>query len=173
LHYVIDVLRGSKEQRILTNEHDKLSVYKIGESYSKAQWLTIADKLLELDAIGIGEYRVYHLKERGIGILKGQEKISIREERLVIRKVQSKKKVTYFEDYEVEIFDKLRELRKAIATENKVPPYVIFSDKTLKEMSNSMPTNKIEMLNVHGVGEVKFKRYGQAFLKLIKEINNG
>jgi len=173
LHYVIDILRGSKEQRILTNEHNKLSVYKIGESYSKAQWLTIADKLLELDAIGIGEYRVYHLKERGVGILKGQEKVSIREERLVIKKVQSKKKVTYFEDYEVEIFDKLRELRKSIATENRVPPYVIFSDKTLKEMSNSMPTNKIEMLNVHGVGEVKFKRYGQAFLELIKEINNG
>jgi len=173
LHYIIDILRGSQEQRILTNEHDKLSVYNIGKHYSKTQWLTIADKLLELGAITVGEYRVYSLKERGISILKGQEKVSIPEERMVIRKVKVKKKVSYFEDYEVETFDKLRILRKEIATENRVPPYVIFSDKTLKELSNLMPTNKEEMLAVHGIGEVKFKRYGQAFLTLIEEINNG
>ena len=172
LHYIIDVLRGSQEQRILTNEHNKLSVYNIGKHYSKAQWLTVADKLLELDAIEIGEFRVYHLKEQGVSILKGKERIYIKEERLVIKKAKSKKKVTYFDEYEVEIFDKLRELRKTIATENRVPPYVIFSDKTLKELSNMMPTDKEEMLNIHGIGEVKFKRYGQAFLKLIEEINN-
>jgi ATP-dependent DNA helicase RecQ len=173
LHYVIDILRGSQEQRILTNQHDKLSVYNIGKSYSKAQWLTVADKLLEIGAIGMGEYRVYYLKERGVEILKGQESIYIREERLIVKTIKSKKKVTYFEDYEVEFFDKLRELRKIIATENRIPPYVVFSDKTLKELSNIMPSNKIEMLNVHGIGEVKFKRYGKKFLKLIEEINNG
>jgi len=172
LHYVVDVLRGSKEQRILSNEHNKLSVYGIGEHYSKAQWLTVADKLLELGAIGIGEYKVYHLLQRGINILKGQEKVSIRAERLVIQKAKTKKKVNYFDDYEVEIFDQLRELRKSIATENKVPPYIIFSDKTLKELSNLMPSNKEEMLNVHGIGEVKFERYGQAFLEKIEEIEN-
>ena len=171
LHYVIDVLRGSKEQRILTNGHDQLSVYGIGEHYTKAQWLSIADKLLELGAVGIGEYRVYYLTERGVGILKGQEDVTIREARLVVTKAK-KKKVEYFDDYEVEIFDKFRELRKAIATENKVPPYVVFSDKTLKELSNVMPTTKAEMLEVHGIGEVKFERYGQAFLELIEEIES-
>ncbi|HIO95440.1 MAG TPA: DNA helicase RecQ [Campylobacterales bacterium] len=172
IHYVIDVLRGSKEQRILTNTHDQLTVYGIGEHHSKAQWLTIADKLLELGAIGIGEYRVYYLTDRGVGILKGAELVSIREERMVVKKAKSKKKVTYFDDYEVEIFDKFRALRKEIATINKVPPYVVFSDKTLKELSNVMPSNKNEMLDVHGIGEVKFERYGEAFLVLIEEINN-
>jgi ATP-dependent DNA helicase RecQ len=172
LHYVIDVLRGSKEQRILSNTHDQLSVYGIGEKYTKAQWLSIADKLLELGAIGIGEYKVYHLLERGVNILKGQETVSIRQERLTIKKTSNKKKVEYFEDYEIDIFDQLRELRKTIATENKVPPYVIFSDKTLKDLSNSMPTTKAQMLEVHGIGEVKFQRYGEAFLRLIKEIEN-
>jgi len=171
MNYVIDVLRGSKEQRILANGHDTLSVYGIGEHYSKAQWLSIADKLLELGAIGIGEYRVYHLKERGIEILKGNEEVTIRESRLAVTKVK-KKKVEYFDDYEVETFDKFRALRKEIAMANKVPPYVVFSDKTLKELSNIMPTNKAEMLAVHGVGEVKFERYGQAFLELIEEIEN-
>ncbi len=172
LHYVIDVLRGSKEQRILSNTHDQLSVYGIGEKYTKAQWLSIADKLLELGAIGIGEYKVYHLLERGVNILKGQETVSIRQERLTIKKTSNKKKVEYFEDYEIDIFDQLRELRKTIATANKVPPYVIFSDKTLKDLSNSMPTTKAQMLEVHGIGEVKFQRYGEAFLRLIKEIEN-
>ena len=172
LHYVVDVLRGSKEQRILSNTHDKLSVYNIGEHYSKQQWLSIGDKLLELGAVGIGEFKVYHLTQRGIKILKGVEKVSIREERLTIQKVKAKKKVEYFDDYEVEIFDKLRGLRKAIATENKVPPYVVFSDKTLKELSNHMPTNKSGMLAIHGIGEVKFERYGEAFLELIEEIEN-
>ena len=172
IHYVIDVLRGSKEQRILTNGHDQLSVYGIGAEYSKAQWLTIADKLLELGAVAIGEYKVYNLSKRGVEILKGEEEVSIREERLTIKQAKTKKKVTYFDDYEVEIFDKLRELRKEIATTNKVPPYVVFSDKTLKEMSNSMPTTKIEMLQVHGVGEVKFERYGEQFIALIKEIEH-
>jgi len=172
LHYVIDVLRGSKEQRILSNAHNELSVYGIGANYSKAQWLTIADKLLELGAIGIGEYRVYHLLERGVTILKGQEEVSIRAKRLIIQKAKAKKKVNYFDDYEVETFDKLKELRKSIASENKIPPYIVFSDKTLKELSNIMPSNKEEMLNVHGIGEIKFERYGQAFLELIKEIEN-
>ncbi|NEW59985.1 DNA helicase RecQ [Sulfurovum sp. bin170] len=170
IHYVVDVIRGSKEQRILTNGHDQLSVYGIGENYSKPQWLSISDKLLELGAVGIGDYKVYYLTERGVNILKGGEEVSIREERLMVKKAKAKKKITYFDDYKVEIFDKLRVLRKEIATTSKVPPYVVFSDKTLKELSNVMPTNKAEMLEVHGVGEVKFERYGEAFLQLIAEI---
>ncbi len=170
MHYVIDVIRGSKEQRILTNGHDQLSVYGIGENYSKAQWLSISDKLLELGAVGIGEYKVYYLTSRGVDILKGGEAVTIREERLIIKKAKEKRKVSYFDDYEVEIFDQLRELRKSIATENKVPPYVVFSDKTLKELSNVMPTDKEGMLEIHGIGEVKFERYGEAFIELIEEI---
>ncbi|CAA6811476.1 MAG: ATP-dependent DNA helicase RecQ [uncultured Sulfurovum sp.] len=171
LLYVIDVLRKSKEQRILSNQHDKLSVYGIGENLSKTQWQTIGDKLLELGAIGIGEHKVFVLKERGIEILKGNEAVDIRASRLMIAKAK-KKKVDYFDDYEVDVFDKFRALRKEIALQNKVPPYVVFSDKTLKELSNIMPSNKAEMLEVHGIGQVKFERYGRAFLELIEEIEN-
>jgi len=172
MHYVVDVLRGSKEQRILNNSHNQLSVYGIGENYSKPQWLAISDKLLELGAVSIGDYKVYSLTSRGVSILKGEEKVTIRENRLILKKVKEKKKVTYFNDYEVDIFDKLRELRKEIATANGVPPYVVFSDKTLKEVSITMPSNKIEMLAVHGIGEVKFERYGTQFLEIIEEIRN-
>ena len=172
MQYVVDVLRGSKEQRIISNGHDTLSVYGIGEHYSKSQWLSIADKLLELNAVAIGDYKVYHLLERGANILKGDETVSIREERLSVKKAKVKKRVDYFDDYEVEIFDQFKTLRKEIATANKVPPYVVFSDKTLKELSNKMPNNKKGMLEIHGIGEVKFERYGKEFLELIEEIKN-
>ena len=171
IHYVIDILRQSRDKRLLANGHNQLSVYGVGMNYSKTQWLVIADRLLELEAVSIGEYKVYHLTAKGVLILKGEKRVFIRKDRLSINKAQIKKKISYFDEYEVEIFDKLRELRKEIAYANRVPPYVVFSDKTLKELSNSMPTTKEEMLQVHGIGEVKFERYGEAFIERIKEIS--
>ncbi len=167
LHYVIDVLKGSKEQRVLQNGHDTLSVYGIGEEYSKSQWLTIGDKLLELGAVEIGEFKVYRLTHFGIEVIKGAHQIDLKKERLTVQKAVSKKKVSYFDDYDVEMYDKLRNLRTKIATANNIPPYIVFSDKTLKDLSAKLPQSKEEMLAVHGIGEVKFERYGQEFLSLL------
>ncbi len=167
LHYVIDVLKGSKEQRVLQNGHDKLSVYGIGEEYSKSQWLTIGDKLLELGAVAIGEFKVYKLTPFGVEVIKGGHTVELKKERLAVQKAVPKKRVTYFDDYDVEMYDKLRELRTQIASEKGIPPYIVFSDKTLKDLSNKQPQSKEEMLEVHGIGEVKFERYGKAFLELL------
>ena len=168
LHYVVDILRESKEQRILQNRHNELSVYGIGKDLSKSQWLTIGDRLLELNAVSIGEFKVYHLTNFGIEILKGQHKVTINEERLSLKKQSKKLKSTIdTSDYNVDIFEKLRELRLEIAQRDGVPPYIVFSDKTLKELSVRKPTSKEEMLDTHGIGEVKFERYGEAFLELL------
>ncbi|RLA69272.1 MAG: DNA helicase RecQ [Epsilonproteobacteria bacterium] len=167
LHYVIDVLKGSKEQRVLQNGHDSLSVYGIGEEYSKNQWLTIGDKLLELGAVEIGEFKVYKLTAFGIEVIKGTHTIDLKKERLTVQKAESKKKVTYFDDYDVDTYDKLRDLRTQIASEKGIPPYIVFSDKTLKDLSNKQPQDKEEMLAVHGIGEVKFERYGKEFLEVL------
>ena len=167
LHYVIDVLRGSKEQRLLQNGHDALSVYGIGEEYSKSQWLTIGDKLLELGAVEIGEFKVYRLTSFGVEVLKGAHTIDLKKERLSVQKATPKRKVTYFDDYDAEVYDQLRDLRSQIASENGIPPYIVFSDKTLKDLSAKKPQSKEEMLDVHGIGEVKFERYGEAFLELL------
>lgn len=167
LHYIVDILRGSKEQRVLQNGHDRLSVYGIGDEYSKSQWMTIGDKLLELGAVEIGEFKVYRLTPYGVEVLKGAHSIDLKKERLSIQKATPKRKVTYFDDYNVEVYDKLKELRTKIASENGIPPYIVFSDKTLKDLSVKQPQNKEEMLEVHGIGEVKFDRYGEAFLELL------
>ncbi|RLA73120.1 MAG: DNA helicase RecQ, partial [Epsilonproteobacteria bacterium] len=169
LHYVIDVLKGSKEQRVLQNGHDSLSVYGIGEEYSKNQWLTIGDKLLELRAVEIGEFKVYKLTTFGVEVIKGAHTIELKKERLTVQKAIPKKKVSYFDDYDVELYDKLRDLRTQIASANNIPPYIVFSDKTLKDLSVKLPQNKEEMLAVHGIGEVKFERYGDKFLEVLSE----
>ncbi len=166
LHYVIDVLRGSREQRVLENGHETLSVYGIGAEYSKAQWLTIGDRLLELGAVHIGEFKVYHLTALGTEILKGKETVDLKEIRLSIRKAV-KKKEDFSADYNSDIFEKLRDLRREVAAEKGVPPYIIFSDKTLKDMSVKRPENREQMLEVHGIGEVKYERYGEQFLTLL------
>ena len=169
LHYVVDVLRGSKEQRVLENNHDSLSVYGIGKEYTKAQWLTIGDRLLELGAVEIGEFKVYAITAFGIEVLKGQHEIDLKEERLAVKKTPQKK-VTVSDDYDSDIFERLRTLRSEIAQKNSIPPYIVFSDKTLKELSLILPKDKESMLKVHGIGEVKFERYGEAFLLLIADL---
>jgi len=167
LHYIVDVLKGSKEQRLLQNGHDALSVYGIGNEYSKNQWLAIGDKLLELGAVAIGEFKVYKLTEFGAEVIKGVHTIDLKKERLSVQKAEAKKKVSYFEDYDVEMYDKLRALRTEIASKKGIPPYIVFSDKTLKDLSSKVPQSKDEMLSVHGIGEVKFERYGVAFLEVL------
>lgn len=167
LHYVIDVLKGSKEQRVLQNGHDALSVYGIGDEYSKSQWLTIGDKLLELNAVEIGEFKVYRLTAFGVEVIKGAHQIELKKERLAVQKAEVKKRVTYFDDYDADVYDKLRDLRTQIASEKGIPPYIVFSDKTLKDLSVKVPKDKEAMLEVHGIGEVKFERYGEEFLTLL------
>ncbi len=166
---MIDVLKGSKEQRVLQNGHDTLSVYGIGVEYNKAQWMTIGDKLLELGAVAIGEFKVYKLTPFGIEVIKGGHTIELKKERLTVQKARAKHKVTFFDDYDVEMYDRLRELRREIAAEKGIPPYIIFSDKTLKDLSAKQPDSKEAMLEVHGIGEVKFERYGEAFLEVLCE----
>ena len=169
LHYLVDVLRGSKEQRVLQNGHDKVTVYGIGQEFTRDQWLTVGDKLLELGAVELGEFKVYRLTNFGVEVLKGGHTVEIKKERLSIQKAEPKRKVTFFDDYNVELFDKLRDLRGQIAEENAIPPYIVFSDKTLKDLSSKKPMTKAEMLQVHGIGEVKYDRYGEEFLTLLKE----
>ena len=167
--YVIDVLRGSSVQKILDNGHNELSVYAIGAEKSKTYWERISERLMELGALKRGEFRSLVLDTIGMRILKNELKVSIKEQRL---HVKEKKEFVVHKDEDVnsEIFEKLRTLRAHIAKEENKPAYIIFGDKTLKEMAKILPKNKEEMLHVSGIGEVKFERYGEQFLELFREL---
>lgn len=167
LQYVVDVLMGANSEKIEQNGHQSLSVFGIGSDKTKAQWLSIGDRLMELEALKVGEYRVVSLSEYGAQIIKQRLHVSIHAKRLEERKKVSKKaKQVLTGSFELSTFERLRALRSEIAKENGIPPYVVFSDKTLKEMAEKLPHDKEAMLDISGVGEVKFERYGEAFLKL-------
>lgn len=173
LHYVVDILLGSANEKIEQNGHDTLSVYGIGKDKSRQVWLTIGDRLLELKALRQGEFRVLSLDEYGMEIIKKALKVTIRKERLEEKKCQAKSsKSAYVSGENPPIFEKLRLLRTDIAKRAGVPPYVVFSDKTLQDMAAKLPQTKSEMLQVGGVGDVKFEKYGDAFLKLCASLKS-
>lgn len=167
LHYVVDILQGSVNEKIEQNGQNTLSVYGIGKDKNRHQWLTIGDRLLELKALRQGEFRVLQLDEYGLEIIKKSLSVTIRKERLEEKKRSSRtSKTAYGSGGNQPIFEQLRTLRTKIAKRGGVPPYVVFSDKTLQDMAVKLPQNKSEMLQVGGVGDVKFERYGEEFLML-------
>jgi len=167
-NYIIDILRGSKEQKILANKADALSVYNIGQHMSKKEWFVIVERLLELQILSLGEFSVLKLTQDAIAVLKSQKPVDIKASRLQINTKEKKIKQTESFEYDKELFEKLREKRGELASELGVPAYLIFSDKTLKHLANEMPTTKEEMLDVNGVGEKKFAQFGEAFLEVIE-----
>jgi len=171
LQYVVDVLMGSTNEKIVQNGHQSLSVFGIGSDKTKAQWLSIGDRLMELGALNVGEYRVVSLSEYGAQIIKERLSVSIHAKRLEERQKVKKAKKVVLGTFELSIFEKLRALRSEIAKENSIPPYVVFSDKTLKEMAEKLPLDKEAMLEISGIGEVKFERYGEAFLELCAKLS--
>jgi ATP-dependent DNA helicase RecQ len=166
--YIIDLLRGSRDRRLLANGHDTLSVYGIGKDFDRKQWGVVIDRLLELEALNLNEHKGLILTPQGAEILRGNAPVTIRPDRMEVRRAKPRPRTTALpEDVDSELYERLRALRREIAEEHGVPPYVVFSDKTLRELASHRPTSREEMLEIHGIGEVKFERYGEAFLELL------
>ncbi len=166
-NYIIDIVRGSKNKKILDNAHDKLSVYGIGKEISKASWELIIDKLFEKKAIKRGDYRELLITNFGNKLLKGKEELFGSEE--IFEKIQSVSLETD-EAIKDENFEALRELRTELAQRDGVPAYVVFSDASLKEMAKKLPIDKESFLKINGVGEVKLEKYAEVFLEKLKTL---
>jgi len=166
-NYVIDVLRGSKAERIIHNRHQHLSTFGIGMEFSKDAWQSITRELIQtgfLQSEG-GQYPVLKLTEKSKAVLFGNEKV------VLTKFAEEKAEPIHEEAEEAEVnamlFEELRQLRKRIADEEYVPPYIIFPDTTLKEMASYFPMTWDTLQQITGVGEQKFNRYGPRFLKAI------
>lgn len=160
VNMVAEVLRGSKNQKILDQKLNELSTYGIVKNYTKKQIVDIINKLIADGYLRVTEaqYPVVKLMQKAVPVLKGQEKVFMK-----INK--PKKKV----EEGNKLFILLRELRKEIALREKVPPYIVFTDGSIREMSEYMPETKDEMLSIKGVGEHKFEKYGEEFIDAIKK----
>jgi len=170
--YVIDVLRGSSNERILGRGHDKLSVYGIGKDLSKNDWNAIVRQLLNLGYIYIKDwdYKNLALTQSSREILTGSKRLTLRKlrEGVSFSKKTKQSDISHSHGRD-DLFSELKALRLSIAKESKVPPYVVFSDKTLHDMCQILPQNDSDFLMVNGVGQSKLEKYGKAFLKVISE----
>ncbi len=156
---LVDVLRGSENKKIKELGFNNLSTYGIMKDYSKEELKEFINTLISHGYLDyIGEYPVARINNKSIDILKGNEKILFKEARQVTNVFKSN-----------DLFESLRSLRASIATEERVPPYVVFGDNTLKELSTRMPVNREQFLDISGVGEVKLEKYGDVFLSEINK----
>jgi ATP-dependent DNA helicase RecQ len=170
--YVIDVLRGSKNERLLFNKHDLISTYNLMPEYSKLDIKQYIMSLINMGYLqfGDGEFPTIKLTVKSKNILDGSESVFFR-----AKQIKDKIKPDYLDSKDnktvsdFDLFEKLRVLRKKIAQTENVPPYIIFNDKTLKEMSTNCPQNDKTFLDINGVGQVKLKLYGKQFIDLIKD----
>ncbi|HHF1669939.1 TPA: DNA helicase RecQ [Haemophilus influenzae] len=172
-HYVIAVLRGMQNQKIIERQHDKLSVYGIGKDKSKEHWQSVIRQLIHLGFVQqvISELNpTLQLTESAKVILKGEEPLELAMPRIsAISKIAHNPQRQGVANYDKDLFARLRFLRKQIADKENIPPYIVFNDATLQEMAQYMPTSNIEMLQINGVGSIKLERFGQPFIKLIQE----
>jgi ATP-dependent DNA helicase RecQ len=157
---VADVLKGSKNKRILELKFDGLSTYGIMQEYSVKEIkdlinMFVAEEYLYLSGT---QYPVVKLREKAGLVLKGTEKV-------FQRVAKREEKV----EADGSLFEVLRLKRRSIAEVEKVPPYIIFSDSTLKEMSIYCPIDEKSMLSIKGVGEMKLQKYGAEFLNTIRQ----
>jgi ATP-dependent DNA helicase RecQ len=164
--HIVDILLGSKNEKVLRWEHDKLSTYGIGTELSKKQWMHIARQLLTMGYLNQeSEYHTLRITPKALEALKKRETIFGLVQELERTKQAGKRKEDI--EYNSALFALLRQKRKEIADEAGVPPYVIFSDKTLVEMAAYYPQSITRLLNISGVGQVKLRQYGEAFLSVI------
>ena len=170
--HVIDVLRGSKSERIKSLKHDQLSTYGLGRDQPKEFWSSILHHLVHHGYLfqDVANYSVLKLTDAARPLLRGEQQLTMAKPRA--RAVSAKKKgPRNLADlaYNEALFEKLRGLRKELADAAGVPPFVVFGDKTLIEMAAYLPGDEITFLNIHGVGARKLESYGPAFLGIIAE----
>ena len=181
--YVIDVLRGSENEKILARGHDSLSTYGIGAEFSRDHWQSLIRQLIHRGYLAqdIARYSALRLTEASRPLLHGEETVIMATPRV---RVPTKKqrlraarsgRAAELAGLPVDeaLYEELRALRKRLADAQNVPAYVVFSDATLAEMAARRPATSAELLDVNGVGQTKLERYGDAFLAVIAERASG
>ena len=167
--HVIDVLMGRNSEKIRRFRHDKLSVYGIGADLGAAMWRSVFRQLIARGLLWVDteNYGSIKLTEACRPVLRGETPISLRKDpiRSVAEKSRKSGVNTHFDAPEDRtLWEDLRQLRRRLAKQQAVPPYVIFTDRSLAEMVRDRPCSLDQMARINGVGASKLERYGSIFL---------
>ena len=168
--HTIDIVTGADTKRVRELKHNEIKTYGAGIGRDKNYWRSVVDELIAQEAlVQEGDpYPVLRITPKGSNILFGRENISAlrREE---IKAETSRNKSAESSEYDEALFEKLRLLRKRMADAQRVPPYIIFSDKTLHEMCRRFPSTLSDLRQISGVGDTKLQRYGEDFVLEIRQ----
>ena len=169
--HIIDVLRGSKSQKVFKFNHDQLSTYGIGIDISKKQWFHLARQFV---AKGLLIFDMEHgslkLTPKSWEVMRSELKVLGRFEDIaedVYKKHYDE--LERVKNYDTVLFELLKQERKALSDDAGIPPYAVFPDKTLIDMSTYFPQSKEYMMRMYGMGNVKFEKYGQAFIDILSD----
>jgi ATP-dependent DNA helicase RecQ len=171
--YVVDVLLGKEDDRIIQFGHDQQSTFGIGKELSRAEWQNIFRQLVSrnLLMVDVQEHNGIKITEKGFAFLKQKESIDFRKvtisKKTKADKPSRRKKPALEDEDDQELFEKLKDARQLMAKKRRVPAYVIFHDKTLIELADKRPQSFEEMLEINGIGESKLKKFGQTLLDVI------
>lgn len=170
---IAQILRGSKNKRILELGMDNISTYGIMKEYSEDVIKEIIMTLISMDYIHMtaDRYPVLRLTSSSASILKGEKKVYHKKDLLAQPTVEKRRTSSddVESDYDRGLFDRLRELRYKLAQERELAPFMIFHDSTLKEMAVYFPQDKESLMNIKGVGLKKYESYGEQFIEIISE----
>ena len=163
--HVIDVLRGAKTQSIFQKGHDRLSTFNLMAEYKETDLRDYIEILIDKKLLSRtdGEYPALQWTEATKSVIHGKEKVMMPKK---IRQVAKRKEEAHHDE---ELFKELSQLRRKIALEAQVPAFVVFGDRTLIEMAKALPTSREEMMEINGVGPIKWQKYGPAFLSTITD----
>lgn len=177
-HHLVDILLGEETEKILERRHHHLPTFGVGSDRDRAWWLAL---FRDLEAAGLlrrrdGPRSGLELSDSGRDVLYGRKTFLTSERESPPTPAGSRIRGTLEpsprQPGEEELFEDLRALRLRIAREKRIPPYVIFSDKTLRALARTRPASAEALLSVHGVGAVKAERYGGVFLQAIREFSD-
>ena len=168
--HVIQVLRGSRERRLLSLGHDRLSVYGVARDHTRAQLNEIVGLLegAELVQRSADQFRTLAVTPRGLDFLRQREPLTLtRVKPVEVDASRSRPRVEDL-DFDRDLFARLRDLRFRLAQARNVPPYVIFGDRSLQEMAHYLPQSRESFSHISGVGRVKLDEFAQDFLAEIR-----
>lgn len=171
INHMVKVLRGATNQQIVLNEHHTLPIHGRGSEIEEKEWRSIFAQLMikELLHKDIDDYGVIKLSKKGKAYLANPEPVELIKFRdpSEIEKAHEANKADEFKGFDEVLYSRLRKLRREIANEKSIPPYVIFQDPSLEEMARKFPLTKEEFVNITGVGKGKAEKFAKPFMELI------
>ena len=166
-HHLVNILRASKEKKLVQYGHDSLSVYGQGMAFLKEQWLGLSQQLVQQGYLekDFERFGILKITAKGRTVLDDNQPVFGRLEAKSLPAIQAN---TTKSEYDQTLFEALRVKRKSFAELAGIPPYAVFHDSALAQMAQKLPTTRAAFLQISGVGNAKLEKYGDAFIRIIQ-----